>query len=105
GNSSGRRGRRSRERTITCGSPFPSPAPPTAPLFRTHEPSPLSNPNDEFVSSGGRCRWRGGPELQTEQLLEVPPENSLFFLGGEAGQPLHPGDRRRVPRHERPVAA
>src|SRR4029450_12886085 len=36
--------------------------------------------------------------LETEETFEVPPENLLFLLCGEAGQSLHPGDGRGMPR-------
>src|SRR3989442_6499202 len=51
----------------------------------------------------GSGRW--ARLLQVEQGLQVAPEDSLLLLLAEALEPLHPGDGRRMPGDEGPVAA
>src|SRR5919197_1810800 len=48
---------------------------------------------------------RRASPLQLQQGLQIPAENTLLLVLGQALQPLHPGNGRWVPRHERPVAA
>src|SRR4029453_12750463 len=43
-------------------------------------------------------------DSDAQQRLEVPPEDALLLLGGDGGEALEPGHRRRMPRHEGPVA-
>src|SRR5207237_1749679 len=43
--------------------------------------------------------------LELQQRLEVTREDLLFLLSAQRREPLHPRDRRGVPRHEGPVAA
>src|SRR5205814_7735425 len=81
----------------------------------------IEEPVDGDLGPGGfgrRPAWRqegdGGQDapkarphepLHAEQRLEAAPEDALLLLRGETGQPLHPRDRRGIPRDEGPVAA
>src|SRR4029450_9308723 len=43
-------------------------------------------------------------DSDAQQRLEVPPEDALLLLGGDGGEALEPGHRRRMPRPRGPLA-
>src|SRR5256886_5193576 len=78
--------------------------------WRRGVPGLKLTPNETFTrmclqSSEVHGSGRWARLLQVEQGLQVAPEDSLLFLLAEALEPLHPGDGRRMPGDEGPVAA
>src|SRR5262245_62832443 len=54
------------------------------------------------MSSRGRS---ARASCEPQQQLEILPEDLFLLVRAQALEPLHPGDRRGMPRHEGPVAA
>src|SRR5216683_5685122 len=78
--------------------------------WRRGVPGLKLTPNETFTrmclqSSEVHGSGRWARLLQVEQGLQVAPEDSLLLLLAEALEPLQPGDGRRMPGDEGPVAA
>src|SRR2546428_819088 len=83
--------RRARARASRRERPLPRPDRARAPP----RPAPEST-----SSSRGR-----GRRSSSQQRLDILPEDLLFLVRRQALQALHPGHRRGMPGHERPVTA
>src|SRR3989449_6883044 len=78
--------------------------------WRRGVPGLKLTPNETFTrmclqSSEVHGSGRWARLLQVEKGLQVAPEDSLLLLLAEALEPLHPGDGRRMPGDEGPIAA